>query len=93
MPCGVSSQLKWNRANPLAKWAHRALASAIRLGLVDRQPCEVCGAVHGVDGVVIHGHHDDYERPKDVRWLCQRHHRQHHANERKIKSNEGPQCL
>lgn len=78
----VSSQLKWDRANPVAKWAHRALASAIRAGIVKRGPCEVCGAVHGIDGAVIHGHHDNYERPKDVRWLCRLHHRQHHARER-----------
>lgn len=77
-----SPQIRWDRANPKAKWAHRALASALRAGLVERQPCEECGAIHGEAGAVIHGHHDDYDRPIDVRWLCQLHHRRHHAQRR-----------
>lgn len=81
-PQPVSPQLRWDRANPKAKWAHRALASALRAGLVERLPCEDCGAVHGEDGAVIHGHHDDYDKPMAVRWLCQLHHRQHHARRR-----------
>jgi hypothetical protein len=28
-------------------------------------------------------HHDDYEQPRKVRWLCRRHHQQHHAQTRK----------
>lgn len=79
----VSHQLKWDRANPTAKWAHYALASALRRGLIDRGPCEVCGAVHGVDSAVIHGHHEDYHKPMAVNWLCQRHHRQLHARKRR----------
>lgn len=75
----LSPQLKWDRANPKAKWAHMALASAIRRNLIERGPCEVCGAFHGIEGAVIHGHHDDYDRPMAVRWLCRLHHRQHHA--------------
>lgn len=77
----VSAQLKWDRANPVAKWAHRALASAIKIGIAKRGPCEVCGAIHGNKGASIHGHHDDYSKPKDVRWLCALHHRQHHASQ------------
>lgn len=38
-----------------------------------RLPCEGCGAVRAV------AHHDDYVRPLDVRWLCPRCHRRHHA--------------
>lgn len=75
----VSHQLKWNRANPKARWAHMALASAIRRGLIERGPCEECGAVHGVNGAVIHGHHADYDRPMAVRWLCRSDHRRLHA--------------
>lgn len=53
-----------------ARWkVRRAIAS----GEMVRQPCETCGAVPA------HGHHDDYSRPLDVRWLCPKHHREHHA--------------
>lgn len=83
----LSPQAKWDRANPEAKWAHMALASAIRRGLIERQPCEVCGAVHGQAGAVIHGHHDDYQKPMAVQWLCHLHHRQVHAVLRALKGS------
>lgn len=82
----VSHQLKWDRANPKAKWAHRSLASALRAGLIKRGPCEACGAIHGEAGAIIHGHHDDYDTPMIVRWLCMPHHRQHHAITRKSRA-------
>jgi hypothetical protein len=36
------------------------------------QPCEVCGAESA------HRHHDDYDKPLDVRWLCREHHAELH---------------
>ncbi|SKA28386.1 hypothetical protein [Consotaella salsifontis] len=78
----LSPQAKWNCSNPKAMWAHAALRSALRKGLIERGPCEVCGAVHGEDDAVIHGHHEDYEKPLAVRWLCRLHHRQLHAADR-----------
>lgn len=67
-----SSQAKWNAAHPKAMWAHAALRSAIRKGLIARGPCEVCGSEH------VDGHHDDYDKPMAVRWLCRLHHREVH---------------
>jgi len=46
---------------------------AVTAGDLVRQPCEVCGAEPA------DGHHDDYAKPLEVRWLCRAHHRQHHA--------------
>lgn len=41
---------------------------------IERQPCEICGAK-------AEAHHDNYDKPLDVRWLCFKHHRQwHHDN-------------
>jgi hypothetical protein len=54
---------------PERKIAHNAVNHAIKSGSMSRGPCEVCGTTEGV-----HGHHDDYERPLDVRWLCYEHH-------------------
>jgi hypothetical protein len=45
----------------------------IKSGKLARQSCEVCG------NAKVDAHHDDYARPLDVRWLCRRHHREHHA--------------
>lgn len=72
-----TAQQRWVNRNPKARWAHVCLASAIRRGLVEREPCEVCGAEPA------DGHHDDYDRPADVRWLCRKHHREHHAREKR----------
>ena len=41
---------------------------------VKRKPCEICG------NVKAEGHHKDYSKPKKVRWLCLKHHRQIHDN-------------
>ena len=46
------------------------LNQAIRRGEIQRQPCEICRTPDA------HGHHDDYDRPLDVRWCAQ-----HHADE------------
>lgn len=70
----LSRQQKWAAANPQARWAHMALASAIKRGLIARQPCEECGAEPA------DGHHPDYDRPMAVVWLCRRHHRALHCN-------------
>lgn len=65
-------QAAWRRRNPKAAWAHVALQSALRRGLIERGPCEVCGAEP------TDGHHDDYDRPLAIRWLCRKHHRREH---------------
>jgi len=46
------------------------LHNAIRKGTVERQPCEVCGDPKS------EGHHFDYTKPLEVRWLCRKHHRE-----------------
>ena len=63
---------KWRERNP-EKWAASILFNhAIRDGKITKGPCEVCG----VDKV--HGHHDDYDKPLEVRWLCPAHHADQH---------------
>lgn len=52
--------------------AHRAVHVAIADGVLVRQPCEVCGREPA------HGHHDDYSKPLEVRWLCPSHHTRLH---------------
>jgi hypothetical protein len=52
--------------------ARKAVAEAIRTGDLSRQPCVVCGKAQ------THAHHEDYSRPLDVIFLCQKHHRELH---------------
>lgn len=64
------------RAKDPQKVAARAeLQRAVMLGEVVRGPCEKCGTTEGVEG-----HHEDYSKPLDVRWLCRKDHRLEHAD-------------
>jgi len=36
-------------------------------------PCERCGSTEHIEK-----HHDDHSKPLAVRWLCRRHHKDHH---------------
>ena len=53
--------------------AHVLVNNQVRAGNLASQPCEVCGALKTV------AHHDDYSKPLNIRWLCQAHHKQRHA--------------
>lgn len=53
--------------------ARNAVKVAIDRGELKVKPCERCGFALGV-----HAHHEDYDRPLDVVWLCQKHHAERH---------------
>ena len=59
--------------HPIKAEARKIYKYALRHGKLVRGPCEVCGVTEGIDG-----HHTDYTRPLEVRWLCKEHHRQAH---------------
>jgi len=61
--------------NPQKYQAQTAVNNAIRDGRLFKKPCEVCGSL------CVHGHHNDYSRPLDVRWLCPVHHKEAHKND------------
>ena len=65
---------KWRANHPEKKAAHQAVQTAVRNGKLIKQPCEVCGSIKG-----IHAHHDNYEKPLKVNWLCHTHHMDRHA--------------
>src|SRR5262245_20668349 len=67
-----SRALKWKRKYPDRLRVHRRVLYAIETGKLTRLPCEVCGETK------VDGHHDDYNRPLEVNWLCRRHHAQRH---------------
>jgi hypothetical protein len=84
----LENSREWKKANPerhaeLAR-AYRArnreksqaqnrLNYAVRKGHMVRGACEVCGTTEQV-----HGHHHDYSKPYDVRWLCFKCHKDSH---------------
>jgi hypothetical protein len=67
---------------PQKEASKRALNRAIESGDVVRpETCERCGTKPSPrsDGAAsIHGHHDDYSKPLDVKWLCGRCHTDTH---------------
>lgn len=62
------------RNDPKVAVRHLTTA-AIKLGLLVRQPCEVCGVT------AVQAHHTDYGKPLEVRWLCALHHSDLHKGE------------
>lgn len=46
----------------------------------ETNPCEVCGRTEGIEK-----HHENYDKPFEVRWLCKRHHLDIHKIFRQIK--------
>lgn len=63
----------WRQEFPNRRRAQGRVAYALRTGALERQPCWECGTDRTV------AHHPDYDRPLDVVWLCQPHHKQTHA--------------
>ena len=53
--------------------AWNAVYKAVRSGRLSRKPCIRCGNAEN-----IHAHHDNYNRPLDIIWLCRKCHDQHH---------------
>jgi hypothetical protein len=67
---GESKQRKKYRAEyPLKYKAHGIVTRAILSGKLLKQNCEACGSTNGVEA-----HHEDYNKPLDVNWLCVPHH-------------------
>jgi predicted DNA-binding protein YlxM (UPF0122 family) len=66
--------------------AQNVAEKAIERGALVRKPCEICGA----DGLMADGrhevqaHHDDYNKPLEVRWLCQKHHYEWHSSHKPV---------
>lgn len=59
--------------------ANKLVSSAISKGILQPLPCEVCGISGRENGRnIVEAHHDDYEQPLIVRWLCKQHHSDWH---------------
>jgi hypothetical protein len=62
----------WRAEDKRRQKAHSAVSKALRQGALLKEPCCRCGNEKSV------AHHDDYDRPLDIMWLCQPCHKQRH---------------
>lgn len=63
----------WRSQNRDITAANRLVARALKDGVLTKQPCTLCGCA-----LATEGHHQDYNRPLDIQWLCKKHHRAWH---------------
>ena len=67
---------------PVKTKAMAMVNNALRYGEIEKaDACEDCGSTFA-----IHGHHDDYAKPLEVRWLCAACHHQWHAKHGEAKN-------
>jgi hypothetical protein len=68
---------KYSEVYAKRRKAQQMVNNAINRGLMERQPCIICGDCG-------QAHHPDYDAPMDVVWLCHDHHKETHALARQI---------
>lgn len=68
----TDSVARYRERYPEKQKARWILQAAIQRGTVKRMPCDVCGNPKS------QAHHDDYDKPLEVIWLCALHHNEHH---------------
>lgn len=71
----AAANARWQSMQPARKAANVILNNAVRDGRI--VPWPMC-AVPECKTKKVEGHHPDYDRPLDVVWLCNKHHRECH---------------
>ncbi len=78
MKAAAAISAAWRKEDKRRTRAHNAVTRAVRKGDLIRQPCVRCGEVKSV------AHHEDYDKPLEVVWLCQPCHKQRHEEIKKL---------
>lgn len=79
-PRGKASRKRYVERNRIKMYARGVLRRAVQNGEIKRGKCVVRGCKKPT-----HGHHEDYTKPLDVIWMCERHHKDYHAGKLQIK--------
>ncbi len=64
--------VQWRANHKTAYKSYQLVQTAIRNGSLQKQVCVNC------DEIKVQAHHENYNKPLDVTWLCHNHHMQHH---------------
>jgi hypothetical protein len=65
---------------------NREVRMALKTGQLKQQPCAIKNCNVATGNTVAH--HEDYDKPLDITWLCKRHHRLRHAQLNKLRPND-----
>lgn len=75
---GDKAKKRYRERNPKKYRATNAVNNALRLGKMIKMPCQICGNINSF------AHHDNYNYPLAVRWLCDFHHKDWHKHNKPI---------
>lgn len=74
------AQEKYDKTYPLRYAARFIVRKGLRNGTISRPAtCSECGSDQKIEG-----HHDDYTKPLDIRWLCEKCHKKWHRHNKPI---------
>jgi hypothetical protein len=79
---GVEINRLWRAEDARRIKAHNAVSRAVKKGILVRQPCIRCESPKSV------AHHEDYDKPLDVMWLCTPCHKQRHKEINQLLKKE-----
>lgn len=63
---------KWRKKDKRIMQCHNKVSRALKVGIIARKRCERCGDEKSL------AHHESYDRPLEVNWLCQPCHKLRH---------------
>jgi len=69
-------ELKYREKRPERLRVRHLVYDAIRAGQLLKQPCSICNNIDS------YAHHEDYNKPLEIIWLCRRHHTDLHIEKR-----------
>lgn len=78
---------KENRSlHPDERKARQMVSTYLMRGKIKKSPCEICG------NPKADAHHDDYNKPLEIRWLCRKHHAEWHMMNEPIRATNTRVC-
>jgi hypothetical protein len=76
----TKAKINYRKHYPMKYAAHVIVTKAIKTGtLIKQNNCSECNSTYKIEG-----HHDDYTKPLDVRWLCELCHKTWHRHNKPI---------
>lgn len=75
------SNRKYLKNNPEKTKSKRAVQYAISSGKLKKESCRVCG------NIKVEAHHEDYDFPLNIIWVCRKHHMEIHVKNGSFRKN------